>query len=168
MTVMVSVDFNIQYQNYTIIFEDSKIPFVKYNNGIEMIMTRHSWVSEKIPGICVSQVPLILSWALTIHKSQGASLDAAEIDVGSGIFECGQTYVALSRVRSLNGLYLTSYDHKKIMINKKVKNFYESLKLYHNSKEKNEEPSIPVVINESVNILKELDYDIKVIKLFKN
>ena len=54
------------------------------------------------------------------------------------------------------------------MINKKVKNFYESLKLYHNSKEKNEEPSIPVVINESVNILKELDYDIKVIKLFKN
>ena len=143
-------------------------PFVKYNNGIEMIMTRHSWVSEKIPGVCVSQVPLILSWALTIHKSQGASLDAAEIDVGSGIFECGQTYVALSRVRSLNGLYLTSYDHKKIMINKKVKNFYESLKLYHNSKEKNEEPSIPVVINESVNILKELDYDIKVIKLFKN
>lgn len=141
-------------------------PLVKYNNGIEMVMTRHSWVSEKIPAIGVSQVPLILSWALTIHKSQGASLDAAEIDVGSGIFECGQTYVALSRVRSLNGLYLTSYDHKRIRINKKVKDFYESLKLYY--KEKNEEKYIPALINESVNILKELDYDIKVIKLFNN
>jgi len=129
-------------------------PFVKYNNGIEMVMTRHSWVSENIPGICVSQVPLILSWALTIHKSQGASLDAAEIDVGSGIFECGQTYVALSRVRSLNGLYLTSYDHKRIKINKKVKDFYESLTLYYNSKE----TYIPPVINESVS------NNIKVIK----
>jgi|694.fasta_scaffold21273_10 ATP-dependent DNA helicase PIF1 len=127
-------------------------PFVKYNNGIEMVMPRHSWVSEKIPGIGVSQVPLILSWALTIHKSQGASLDAAEIDVGSGIFECGQTYVALSRVKSLNGLYLTSYDVKRIKINKKVKDYYESLRLYYNSKEKNEDMYIPLVIAEPVQI----------------
>jgi len=134
-------------------------PFVKYNNGIEMVMRRHSWVSEKIPGICISQVPLILSWALTIHKSQGASLDAAEIDVGSGIFECGQTYVALSRVKSLNGLYLTSYDYKRIRINKKVKDFYESLTLYHNSTEKNEETYNPLVINES------LPTNIKIIKI---
>jgi hypothetical protein len=78
----------------------------------------------------VSQVPLILAWALTIHKSQGATLDAAEIDVGSGIFECGQTYVALSRVKSLDGLYLTSFDAKRIRINKKVKDFYDELSLY--------------------------------------
>jgi hypothetical protein len=90
-------------------------------------MTKHNWISDKIPGIGVAQVPLILAWALTIHKSQGASLDAAEIDVGSGIFECGQTYVALSRVRSLDGLYLTSFDVSKIRINKKVKDFYELL-----------------------------------------
>jgi len=102
-------------------------PHVKYNNGREMIMTRHLWVSEKIPGIGVTQVPLILAWALTIHKSQGATLDAAEIDVGSGIFECGQTYVALSRVKSLSGLYLTSFDVTKIKINKKVREFYECL-----------------------------------------
>ena len=106
-------------------------PKIKYNNGIEMTMTRHVWESDKIPGIGVSQVPLILSWALTIHKSQGATLDAAEIDVGSGIFECGQTYVALSRVKSLEGLYLTSFDAKRIRINKKVKEYYESLTLYH-------------------------------------
>jgi ATP-dependent DNA helicase PIF1 len=107
--------------------ETTGCPKVKYNNGIEMIMTRHVWLSDRIPGIGVSQVPLILSWALTIHKCQGATLDAAEIDVGSGIFECGQTYVALSRVKSLNGLYLTSFDAKRIKINKKVKEYYESL-----------------------------------------
>ncbi len=105
----------------------SGCPQVKFNNGIEMIMTRNIWQSDKIPGIGVSQVPLILAWALTIHKSQGATMDAAEIDVGSGIFECGQTYVALSRVKSLNGLYLTSFDVTKIRINKKVKEYYDNL-----------------------------------------
>lgn len=125
-------------------------PKVKYNNGIEMLMCRHTWVSEKIPGIGVSQIPLILSWALTIHKSQGATLDAAEIDVGSGIFECGQTYVALSRVKSLEGLYLTSFDARRIRINKKVKEYYESLRLYHESKETNEEVYVPLVIAEEV------------------
>lgn len=102
-------------------------PIVKFNNGIERVMTRNVWPSDKIPGIGVSQIPLILAWALTIHKSQGATMDAAEIDVGSGIFECGQTYVALSRVKNLNGLYLTSFDAQRIRINKKVKEFYESL-----------------------------------------
>jgi len=109
-------------------------PRVKFNNGIERIMIRNVWASDKIPGIGVSQVPLILAWALTIHKSQGATMDNAEIDVGSGIFECGQTYVALSRVKSLDGLYLTSFDATKIRINKKVKEFYESIALYHNNK----------------------------------
>jgi ATP-dependent DNA helicase PIF1 len=127
-------------------------PKVKYNNGIEMVMMRNIWLSDKIPGIGVSQIPLILSWALTIHKSQGATLDAAEIDVGSGIFECGQTYVALSRVKSLNGLYLTSFDAKRIRINKKVKEFYESLSLYHESKETNQEVYVPLVIAEEVPI----------------
>jgi ATP-dependent DNA helicase PIF1 len=103
-------------------------PRVKYNNGIELTMTRHIWTSDKIPGIGVSQVPLILAWALTIHKSQGATLDVAEIDVGSGIFECGQTYVALSRVRSLDGLYLTSFDVRRIKISKKVQDYYIALR----------------------------------------
>jgi ATP-dependent DNA helicase PIF1 len=121
-------------------------PQVKFNNGIIRAMERHVWVSDKIPGIGVSQVPLILAWALTIHKSQGATMDAAEIDVGSGIFECGQTYVALSRVKSLDGLYLTSFDATRIRINKKVKEFYESLTLYHT----NEEVYVPVTIAEPV------------------
>jgi len=125
-------------------------PRVKFNNGIDRLMMRHIWASDKIPGIGVSQVPLILAWALTIHKSQGATLDAAEIDVGCGIFECGQTYVALSRVKSLQGLYLTSFDATKIRINKKVKEFYESLTLYHETRETNEEVYIPLVVAEPV------------------
>ena len=130
----------------------SGCPIVKYNNGIEMTMTRHIWVSEKIPGIGVSQIPLILAWALTIHKSQGSTLDAAEIDVGSGIFECGQTYVALSRVKSLDGLYLTSFDARRIRINKKVKDFYESLTTYQQSLLEHEEVYVPLVIAEPIQV----------------
>ena len=142
--------------------EVSGCPRVKFNNGIDRIMVRNVWVSDKIPGIGVSQIPLILAWALTIHKSQGATMDAAEIDVGSGIFECGQTYVALSRVKSLDGLYLTSFDAKRIRINKKVKEFYVSLTLYHETKQ----PSIsqivitnPVIIDPNTN--KFIDYKYK-------
>ena len=109
-------------------FAENNIPIVKFNNGITIPMERHIWLSENIPGVGVSQIPLILSWALTIHKAQGATLDIAEIDVGAGIFECGQTYVALSRIKSLEGLYLNSFDASKIRIHKKVKEYYESLK----------------------------------------
>jgi len=130
--------------------EYTSCPKVKFNNGIERIMVRQIWESDKIPGIGVSQIPLILAWALTIHKSQGATMDAAEIDVGSGIFECGQTYVALSRVKSLDGLYLTSFDATKIRINKKVKEYYESLTLYDETKQTNEEIYVPLVIAEPI------------------
>jgi ATP-dependent DNA helicase PIF1 len=106
------------------------LPVVKFSNGsssLETVMSYHVWPSENIPGIGVSQLPLILAWALTIHKAQGATLDIAEIDAGSGIFECGQTYVALSRVKSLEGLYLTSFDASKIKVSRKVQEFYLSL-----------------------------------------
>jgi ATP-dependent DNA helicase PIF1 len=100
---------------------------VKFNKIGEVKIMFHSWKSEKIPGVGVGQLPLMLAWALTIHKSQGATLDYAEIDVGSGVFECGQTYVALSRVKSLEGVYLSSFDVSKIYVNKKVCNFYDDL-----------------------------------------
>ena len=111
------------------------LPIVKYKNGYQMTMNYHIWPSELIPGIGVSQVPLILAWALTIHKAQGSTLDIAEVDAGSGIFECGQTYVALSRVKSLEGLYLCSFDAKRVRINKKVQQFYELLEEHNAAKE---------------------------------
>ena len=101
------------------------LPVVRFNHtNRECLMDYHTWVSENIEGIGVAQIPLINAWALTIHKSQGTTLDVAEIDIGRGVFECGQTYVALSRIKSLEGLYLTSFDVRKITINKKVQQFY--------------------------------------------
>jgi len=116
-------------------FSNNGLPVVRYRNGIQMVMDYHIWESEFIPGIGISQVPLILAWALTIHKAQGATLDIAEVDAGSGIFECGQTYVALSRVKSLEGLYLSSFDHRRVRINKKVQEFYENLEEYEKTRQ---------------------------------
>ena len=70
---------------------------------------------------------MILSWAISIHHAQGTTLDIAEIDIGNGIFECGQSYVALSRVKELEGLYLTGFNPQKIKVNKKVQEFYSTL-----------------------------------------
>ena len=64
---------------------------------------------------------------MTIHKIQGATLDLAEIDVGNSIFEYGQTYVALSRVKSLQGLYLSAFEPEKIQTNPLVIEFYKSI-----------------------------------------
>ena len=105
---------------------------VEFLNGVTLSLGPYAWKSEKIPGIAVLQIPLILSWAISIHKSQGATLDMAEIDIGSNIFECGQSYVALSRVKSLEGLYLKGFDINKIKVLKKVKKYYEDLTEYEN------------------------------------
>lgn len=104
------------------------LPMVQFNNGDKRIIGYHNWISEVIPSVAIKQIPLIHAWAITIHKSQGASLDLAKIDVGNNIFECGQTYVALSRIKSIEGLYLTALDPGKIKVNKKVQEFYARYK----------------------------------------
>jgi len=106
-------------------FDALGMPVVKFTGiPVELSISPHTWTSERIPVIGISQIPLILAWALTIHKSQGATLELAEIDAGNNIFACGQTYVALSRVKSLEGLYLSAFNYEKILVNKKVKEFY--------------------------------------------
>lgn len=101
------------------------LPLVQFINGQKRIIGWHTWNSEKIPGLGIMQIPLILAWAITIHKAQGVSLEMAQIDAGSNIFECGQTYVALSRIKTLDGLYLTAFDPHKIKVNKKVQEYYK-------------------------------------------
>ena len=102
-------------------------PIVQFSNGIKREIQIKYWQSEEYPVIAIGQLPLCHAWAMTIHKIQGATLSMAEMDIGNGIFECGQTYVALSRVKSLDGLYLTSFDPSKIKINPKVREFYEKI-----------------------------------------
>ena len=112
--------------------EDSKtqtnlVPVVLFSNGYKVAMSIKYWQSEDYPTIAVGQYPLCLAWAMTIHKIQGATLSMAEIDIGRGIFECGQTYVALSRVKNMEGLYLSNFEPNKIKTNKKVKQFYQDI-----------------------------------------
>jgi ATP-dependent DNA helicase PIF1 len=112
-------------QGIVVGFNDKSMPCVKFNNIANPItVANFVWKSEHNKRVGVSQIPLIYSWAITIHKAQGLTLENAIIDIGSNIFAYGQTYVALSRVKSLNGLYLTHFDYTKIACNPLVKAFY--------------------------------------------
>jgi ATP-dependent DNA helicase PIF1 len=100
-------------------------PVVEYYSGLVKLVTPHIWKSDTVPGFALEQIPLILSWAVTIHKSQGCSLDYAKINIGEDIFEAGQSYVALSRLKDINGLFIETFSPEKIRINKKVMDFYK-------------------------------------------
>ena len=90
---------------------------------------RYSWdpVRKKLEREIVAeftQFPLRLAWAVTIHKSQGASYDTAVVDLGSRAFSPGQTYVALSRLTALDGLYLARpLRPSDIMVDRDVERF---------------------------------------------
>lgn len=72
------------------------------------------------------QVPLILAWALSIHKAQGQTLQRVKVDLGR-VFEKGQAYVALSRATSQDGLQVTRFEPRKVMVHPKVVDFYNNL-----------------------------------------
>jgi len=73
-------------------------------NGLRVPIRPMAWEVEDYPRVQRTQIPSRFAWACTIHKTQGATLDCALIDIGRGIFEHGQAYVALSSGRSLEGL----------------------------------------------------------------
>ena len=102
-------------------------PIVKFAGEATIEVKPIQWESDTEPAFFREQIPLRLAWAYTIHKAQGASLDSALIDIGKSTFEFGQAYVALSRVRSLEGLWVYDLDATAFKVHPAVRAFYEGL-----------------------------------------
>lgn len=102
-------------------FDNNEYPIVKIFSGKKIIATHASWTikEDDVVKAEISQIPLRLAWAITVHKSQGMTLDAAEIDL-SKAFERGMGYVALSRVKTLDSLKLIGFNETALEVNPKV------------------------------------------------
>jgi ATP-dependent DNA helicase PIF1 len=97
---------------------------LKYESDIQ----KPGNITTKVVGT-FKQYPLKLAWAITIHKSQGKTFDRVIIDMGSGAFESGQTYVALSRCRTLEGIILKQPLHNRdIIVDERVTEYYEQIR----------------------------------------
>jgi len=109
-------------------FEDG-FPVVETKEGKRMVATPQTWSIEDGSKILaeITQVPLKLAWAVTIHKSQGMTLDKAVIDLSKS-FVAGQGYVALSRVKTLDGLYLLGFNHTALQVHNEIINLDKDLK----------------------------------------
>ena len=106
---------------------ESEYVHVKFMTGETIPFERHVFPFERDGKVVAtrSQFPFCLAYALTIHKIQGSTLDLAVIDIGNSIFQAHMTYVALSRVRSLSGLYIKSFNPPRIMVDQRVTDFYK-------------------------------------------
>lgn len=95
----------------------------------DILLERESWKVELPNGeiqASRSQVPLILAWALSIHKAQGQTLERVKVDLGK-VFEKGQAYVALSRATSTAGLQVLRFDPTRVLAHERVRTFYAGL-----------------------------------------
>lgn len=110
-------------------FSDEGLPIVRLLNGRKIIVERENWAieEENKTKASICQVPLRLAWAITIHKSQGMSLDSAEIDL-SNTFAYGMGYVALSRVKTLEGVRLVGFSRGSLSVDPEVLSFDKNLR----------------------------------------
>ena len=111
---------NIAKSSITVQFDHIAEPYQVRLVKSKFIVMKNFFVYRK-------QFPLILAFAVTIHKCQGLSMDCAIVDLSDKVFSPGMAYVALSRVRTLDGLHLTAFDPKSIMVS--VESLEESNRL---------------------------------------
>lgn len=123
-----------KYQNGTLgvvtKIQKGQYPEVELKNGKTIVVSEESWQINSDDGKLLAeimQIPLRYAWAITIHKSQGMTLDEAEIDLTKG-FGYGMGYVALSRVKSLSGLKLHGLNNQALQVSHEVLNFDKSLR----------------------------------------
>jgi ATP-dependent DNA helicase PIF1 len=102
-------------------FDANNMPIVETKEGLRFTAEPMEWQVEEGDKVLasISQVPLRLAYAMTVHKSQGMSMDAAIMDL-SKAFEYGQGYVALSRVRRLSGVYLTGFNQRALEVHPEI------------------------------------------------
>lgn len=134
LVVFIKNNYEKNYLNGTLgvikgFSKDSNYPIVEITSGREIIVKKDSWHLDndgKIVGE-INQIPLRLAWAITVHKSQGMTLDAAEMDL-SKTFEAGQGYVALSRIKSIEGLKLMGLNKQALLVDENVLIFDKIMK----------------------------------------
>ncbi len=125
VVMFVKNNFDKGYVNGTIgkiiDFDSTGYPVVRTIKGREILASPTSWTVEEndVVKAEINQIPLRLAWAITVHKSQGMSLDVAEIDL-SKAFTFGMGYVALSRVRTLAGIKLMGLNDIALQVNNDV------------------------------------------------
>ena len=109
-------DDNGVVEKVNVLFDDPSVGRVLNIDGHDFISVRRVEFSYILCGrnVVRSQFPLTLSWACTIHKVQGLSLTNVVVDLGLSVFERGMGYAALSRLRTLSGLYILEFSQKSI------------------------------------------------------
>lgn len=103
------------------------LPFVRFDNNLELLISPTPWeIDMDNCKVTATQIPLMLAYSVTCHKIQGTTLDSAILDIADAFCD-HQVYISLSRLRSIEGMYLKSFDYKKITINKIMKDFIDKL-----------------------------------------
>lgn len=125
IVMFVKNNFEAGYVNGTlgkvVDYDDNQYPIIEITSGRHIMASPTTWNMEENNEVVASvrQIPLRLAWAITVHKSQGMSLDAAEIDL-SRSFEYGMGYVALSRIRRLDNIKLMGINQIALQVSPDV------------------------------------------------
>ncbi len=126
MVMCTKNNFEVGYVNGTLArvvrFDiDDGYPVIETSDGREIKIASQNWSVQEDDKVLaqITQIPLRLAWAITVHKSQGMSLDAAEIDLRNA-FTYGQGYVALSRVRTLTGMKILGLNSQALLVDPRV------------------------------------------------